>query len=84
MIDHYYAIITREVDQTATRKLTFAAKLSELCVLADGLRIDSQYPNKECFGNTRIEAMVSASDALRVWLSAESTKRNPAGSRVAS
>lgn len=83
MIDHSYSISTREVSPTNLRKLSFAAKLTNLRIVVNGLRIDKQYPNKEYFGNTQIEAMVSASDALRSWLTVESAE-NPVDQKVAS
>jgi len=71
MIDHSYSIITRKVPQANSRTLSFAAKLGELRIVVDEMRIDHRYPNRECFGHTQVEAMISASDALRAWLITE-------------
>mgnify|MGYP001079041865 CR=1 FL=1 len=82
MIDYSYSIITREVSQANSRKLSFAAKLGNLHIVVDGLRIDNQFPNIEHFVSTRIEAVISASDALRSWLNAERAERSLVGSQI--
>jgi len=82
MIDHSYSIIMREIPQVNSHIRSFAAKLGDLHIVVDGLRIDSRFPNIERFGSTRIEAMISASDALRSWLNAERAERSLVGSQI--
>ena len=83
MIDHSYSIITHEIPKLDSRNLSFVAKLSELCIDVDGLHIDNPYPNRACFGSTQVEAMISASDALRSWLKTKHAARSLVGSWVA-
>jgi hypothetical protein len=82
LIDHSYSIITREVSPVDSLMLAFAAKLGDLHIVVDRLRIDNRFPNIEHFGSTRIEAMISASDALRSWLNAERAERSLVGSQI--
>jgi hypothetical protein len=82
MIDHNYSIITRKVSQANSLMLAFAAKLGDLHIVMDGLRIDNRFPNIERFGSTRIEAMIYASDALRSWLNTERAERSLVGSQI--
>ncbi|GAB4528972.1 MAG: hypothetical protein OHK0046_48450 [Anaerolineae bacterium] len=81
MIEHSYAILMREDPSAPSCKLSFAATPGELPIVADGPCVD-KLPTENALEIPQVEAMRSASHALRSWLIVDNTERTPADQRI--